>query len=62
MVFYNEFILTVIILLQFVYFIINLLIYFIVYLLFYFIYLLLINVAYELGFLQVLFNYLFIII
>ena len=40
----------------------KLLIYFIIYLLFYFIYLLLISLAYELGFLEALFNYLFIII
>ena len=48
----------------FTYFIIKLLIYIyiIIYLLFYFIYLLLVSLAYELGFLEALFNYLFIII
>ena len=62
-VFDNELILTVIIVLQFVYYlIIKLLIYFIIYLLFYFIYLLLISLAYELGLLEALFNYIFITI
>ena len=58
---YNEFILTVIIVLQFIfiYFIIKLLVYFIINLLFY---LLLISLAFELGFLEALFNYIFIII
>ena len=46
----------------FIYFIINLFIYFIIYLLLYFIYLLLTSLAYELGFLEALFNYIFIII
>ena len=50
-VFYNEFILTVVIVLQF-----NFL------LLFYFTYLLMIRLAYELGLLEALFNYLFVII
>ena len=63
-VFYNELILIVIIVVQFIftYVIIMLLIYFIIYLLFYVIYLLLISLAYELGVLEALFNYLFIII
>ena len=46
----------------FTYLIIKLLINVIIYLLFYFIYLLLISSAYELGFLEALFTYLFIII
>ena len=60
-VFYNEFILTVIIVLYFfvfTYFMIKLFIYFMIYLLFYVIYLLLISLDYELGLLEALFNYL----
>ena len=61
--FYNEFILTVIIVLHlFTYYIIELLIYFITYLLLNFMYLLLISLADELGFLEALFYCIFIII